>query len=439
MTEAQTIIPTKDQEVLIQKIEKFLKSDDKYFLLIGPAGSGKTTAIKLALEEQINKNQVMGITLAHKAKNVLQKASIPECRTFASAYAFKETILDDGTRVFAPNPFPVEPPVGHLDIPVFVHDEVSMYSESMKKIVFQKTSMFSKVIFMGDNAQLPPIDASMKVDADSPIFDLELPESCKHVLTERVRQKAGNPILDLSDIIREEIFGNQNINRVIMEILNPKIFDGKGYLCISEKDLYPQYIEKENFLYNKIIAFRNFRIEQMNKRIRSSVFPNETQKLVVDDLVFMTNNFKNEKPPFRLNNSEEFIIKEVVQDKILHQHGHPIETYFGRINDSFNDGYIITPTEKGITQYNKIVTDLKNYAKQNPKLWRQFYNFTDLFTDYTMGYAINTYRCQGSTYEDVYIDLNDILQTGPLTTKRKLQSIYTSLTRAKNIAYFIKP
>ena len=244
------VILTNSQKEAAEKIDKFLKSDQMYFRLTGPPGSGKTFLIKYALErflkeeEDTGKMCVVGITLSHKAKNVLNKASIRHCRTFASAYGYKEVIKEDGSRVFSPASFLEEKPVGHLPIPIFVHDEISQYSYEMKKIVFTKTSIFSKVILMGDKAQLPPIDSTMAVDEDSPMFSFELPDFCQHELNERVRQKKGNPILDLSDIIREEIFGSQNMSRVIEEILKPKLdYENKGHLIIEEKDLYDEYLK----------------------------------------------------------------------------------------------------------------------------------------------------------------------------------------------------
>lgn len=445
MTEITQITPTESQEILINKIKKFLTSDQKYFRVIGRAGSGKTTAIKLALEELLNKKQsgefphVVGIALSHKAKNVLADASIPYTRTFASAYGFKEVIRHNGERDFEPSKFNVEKPIGHLDIPVFVHDEVSQYSHKMLGIVLKETSMFSKVIFMGDSAQLPPIDAKMKVDEDSPVFSMELPEDCQHELTERVRQKKGNPILDLSDMIIEEIFGNQNLNRVIQEILKPKLCDGQGYLILPEIELNSKYIESENYLKNKMIAYRNNRIDYLNNATRDLIFPDTHESLIKGDLVFMTNNFKNDKPMFKLNNSDEYEVGEVNKMFIQNEHGPGVECYLGEIETNYYSSYIITPTEYGIDTYNNIVSQLQMDAKQNGFLWKDFYAFKSMFCEYTMGYAINVYRSQGSTYENVFLDLNDILTTGPLTSKRKLQSIYTALTRATDIVHFIKP
>lgn len=438
---------TESQKIADHKISRFLESDQRFFRLTGPPGSGKTFLIKHALRKYLKKEeedpgnlQVVGITLSHQAKNVLNKASITNCRTFASAYGFKEEIKEDGSRSFKPSKFNEEIPIGHEPIPIFVHDEISQYSTEMKKIIFEKTSLFSKVILMGDRAQLPPIDPKMKPDEDSPMFFFDVPEWCEHELTERVRQKKGNPILDLSDIIREEIFGEQNLMRVISEIVKPKINDGKGFLVIEQKDTYKEYIKTNSFLEDKIIAFRKFKVEKINQDIRRMVLPDAKERLVRFDLVYMINNFRNEEYNYKLMNSDQYIIQDV---KIVNHQAYGsdkgIESYYGQIETKSYKSFIITPTEKGMEEYKKTLDRLKSYANQNRALWKDVYAFTDSFCEFTMGYAINAYKCQGSTYRNVFIDLFDILDTGPLTPKRKLQTIYTALTRATHIAYFIKP
>lgn len=437
---------TKSQEEGIEKINKFLNSDQRYFRLTGPPGAGKTFLIKHALQKYLKEEQdsgkvcVVGITLSHKAKNVLNRASINHCRTFASAYGFKELIKEDGSRVFSPSSFFEEKPVGHLPIPIFVHDEISQYSYEMKNIVFSKTSIFSKVILMGDKAQLPPIDSTMAIDEDSPMFSFELPDFCQHELTERVRQKEGNPILDLSDVIREEIFGSQNMGRVVQEILKPKLNEeNKGYLILDESDLYQKYLESKNFLDNKIIAFRKFKVNERNNVIRSILFPNTNQKLINGDLIFMTNNFVSEDGKQKIMNSDEFIVLDVRTFMMDSPVGKKIECYKA---DVWSDGRIkniITPTEAGEIEYQKTLERLIANAKQNPKLWPSKFAFEKQFCEFTMGYGINVYKSQGSTFKNVFVDIVDMLDTKPLTTKRKLQAIYTALTRATDVCYFIKP
>lgn len=445
----EEIILTKGQEIAINKIHKFLESDQRVFVLKGAGGTGKTFVIKHALQRQIRADEkrspsdsnrnIIGITLSHKAKNVLIRASIPFSVTFASAYGYKEKINEDGSREFVPEKNPLKDPVGHLQIPIFVHDEVSQYSNAMLKIVLEKTSMFSKIIMMGDPAQLPPIDKTMMIDADSPVFTMNIPDWCTHELTELVRQDETNPTVELLNVLREEIFGKQDMNRVIQEILKPKIREDKGYECVNESSLYDKYIELNNHENTKIIAFRNYKIDIHNKSIRNKLFDNTPHTLVPGDLIFMTNSFIEENRRFTLLNSDEFIIESTKIISIESEHsGFPIECYLGWLKDK-KEQFVIVPTENGIYTYEETVKRLINFAKQNSFLWRNKYDFTDSFSEFTMGYAINAYRCQGSTYRDVFVDLMDILNTGPLTTKRKLQTIYTATSRATHKTYFIKP
>ena len=154
----------------------------------------------------------------------------------------------------------------------------------------------------------------------------------------------------------------------------------------------------------------------------------------------MTNNYKNEEHRYKLMNSDQYIIQNVKKVMNFVPHADKeIECYFGEIDNASHKAFIITPTEKGMEEYNKNLNRLKGYAKQNGALWGKVYEFTDAFCDFTMGYAINAYKCQGSTYKNVYVDLIDILETGPLTPKRKLQTIFTAITRATDLVYFIKP
>ena len=85
---------------------------------------------------------------------------------------------------------------------------------------------------------------------------MDIPEHCRHTLTEPVRQKEGNPILELAYMIREEIFGNHNLNRVIMEILKPKIHESTGYLILPEANLFDTYIKTENEITEEELEFR---------------------------------------------------------------------------------------------------------------------------------------------------------------------------------------
>jgi ATP-dependent exoDNAse (exonuclease V) alpha subunit len=50
---------------------------------------------------------------------------------------------------------------------------------------------------------------------------------------------------------------------------------------------------------------------------------------------------------------------------------------------------------------------------------------------------LSSHRSQGSTYDIVVVHEQDIMGVKPISNKSKSQSIYTAITRAKNISIII--
>lgn len=450
----EKFILTNSQKGLDVKLKNFLKGTERIFLITGKPGVGKTTMTKVCLKKLIEKDikqrtsgsesNVAGITLSHKAKNVLNQ-HIPNVFTFASAYGMKEVIHEDGSRTFEYNRFQEDIAIGECSIPVFVHDEVSQYTAEMLKIVLEKTPMFSKIIFMGDKAQLPPIDSQnkMEIDQDSPVFDLDLPEDCQHELTERVRQSEGNPILDLTDVIREEIFGSQNIKRVLECLKEPKIVDGRGYDFISYSDLQA-HIENKDVMNTCVIAFRNKTVNFFNQKIRSHLLNNPDEEIIENDIICMLDNFykmEGSTIEYVLFNSDVYKIGKVYTKNIRYVNGdkvYKIEVYVGNILNQRSKKELIVPTTNGRKDLELALKELSDKCRAGKMRWPAFWDFKKKFCNCTYGYAITAYKAQGSTYDSVYVDINDILLTKPLTPKRKLQTIYTAFTRAKYNVHVFK-
>lgn len=447
---------TPSQKVLKKKMKAFLDGPERFFLLTGKPGVGKTTMTKIMLEDliqidmeanissrSVNMN-VAGISLAHQAKNVLGEY-IPCVYTFAKAYGMKEHIDDTtGKRTFEYDQYQKDPAIGDYAIPVFVHDEVSQYTQDMLDIVFDRTPMFSKIIFMGDRAQLPPIDPENKMgaDVDSPIFDYDIPDECKHELTERVRQSEGNPILDLTDIIREEIFGDQDVNRILKLISTPSMIDNVGYDIVKYRDLI-EHSKDKDFTKTCLIAYRNKTVKWFNTRIRHFKLDSPTERIIEGDIVCMSDNYYKMDPQgfplYVLHNADKFKLTKVYTKVFIFQAGgrnYKIDCYVANIKGKI--GQFISPTESGEIKYQKYLAEVANKCNSRNLKWPVFWEFKGFFCKFIYGYSVTAYKTQGSTYDDVYLDINDVLLTWRLTPKRRLQSIYTAITRAKYRVYFLK-
>jgi exodeoxyribonuclease-5 len=66
-------------------------------------------------------------------------------------------------------------------------------------------------------------------------------------------------------------------------------------------------------------------------------------------------------------------------------------------------------------------------AKGNPKLWKKFWEHKELFHDIKYAYALTAHRSQGSTYENVWVDYQDVLFNR--NRKEAFQCLYVACSR----------
>ena len=459
-TEGQTNFKlTPSQQIAYDKIRDFIKKpignsfNDRVLVLTGEAGTGKTTLLKHALkeliEDDLNYDQydeddffsditnvvpnVMGVTISHKAKLRLQD-SIPNACTYAGYFGLKPEYMFDGTIKFVKGKsIPGKTYPHQMPFSIVVHDEVSMYDMNMINYLEEYTNSNSKIILVGDPNQLPPIieDVRNVSDIDSPVF---IYFTNKVQLKERVRQTVGNPILDLSSEISKEIFGDKNIERILNLIKEDKHKDGVGYRTIKRteliKDFISHYVEDNE---TRVICYRNKTIDTVNRNIRKKLFPDANEIFVKGDALYMNLTYKNSHDR-SFYNSDEFTIPNLKKENYQ-----GIEVYRAQVKHQ-EEEYILLVTEKSLPLYKEILNSKRNAAKNadfksKGKKWEDFYNFRDTFADVSYGYAFTAYKAQGSDFTNVYVDLNDILST-PISDKRKLQTLYTAITRATHQVIF---
>ena len=69
------------------------------------------------------------------------------------------------------------------------------------------------------------------------------------------------------------------------------------------------------------------------------------------------------------------------------------------------------------------------------RLWEfYYYSYVDLFADISYGYCITVHKSQGSTFDDVYVDCNNIMKYKNNDT---LNCLYTAVTRSSKTLYSI--
>lgn len=174
--------------------------------LSGYAGVGKTTVVAHVVSELAAEGvNIVVLAPTHKALAVLSEklgdARI-ETMTVQSALALKVSERPDGTQTLMD-----EGKEGSLrEFDLAVIDEASMVSEGMFATALLKRRR-CRLLFVGDPAQLPPVDKSVTdtprqpgEEVLSPAFGPLVPLHWR--LTEVVRQAQGNPIIRLATAAR---------------------------------------------------------------------------------------------------------------------------------------------------------------------------------------------------------------------------------------------
>jgi len=467
---------TKEQAKGVTQIKEFLKlpidmdnPDTRVIVLQGQAGTGKTTMLKIALEEIIaseaglthesiqNKFEAdlfnkgilgcIGVTVSHKAKKVLSN-SIPICTTYASYFGLIMKYNEFGDQIFVPNDNPkvLDKALCNKPHKVAVHDEVSMYDKDMIDYLLKNTDPITKIILVGDPGQIPPIKQADEQtgemsDEDSPAFTMF---SNKVILTEKVRQTKGNPIIELSDLIYNEIFGSHNLTLALNEMAKPKFNDGIGYEMLPSNKFLEKYINiTKDFMDSKIISYRNDTVDMINRTIRNFVYNNPMQTIIGGELIYMKNTFSTDRYT-KFYNSDEYIISNV--QEVTHKDVPCYQAYVDRNNyphlSKSQKCYLMIPTPQGDTVmkqkiwfFDKTIREADNYNYKMAAIARKM-KFLEEFSQVSYGYCFTAHKIQGSTYKNVFVYVNDILSVN-ISNKRKLQTLYTAITRASHSVYFI--
>ena len=320
---------TTGQSSLIDELDKFLSDETSCFLLKGYAGTGKTFLMKGLVDFLLQNNRkfVISAPTGRASKVISQKTKHKACTIHRAIYSSKELkefkIKDeDGTETFK---FYFE--VRKNEDPtntVYIIDEASMisnvYSEGeffrfgsgflLKDLIahinFDNNDHKRKIIFIGDNAQLPPVNMNF-----SPALNGKyLQENCglnskEFELTEVVRQKADSGILQNATKIRKSL--KENIfNKLDIET------DFKDINKTKYEELLPKYLQACNNRIDEetiIVAYSNSAVKGYNDFVRNHFFPNQKTITIGDKVILLSNNYNY--PQMELLNGDIGFIVEI--------------------------------------------------------------------------------------------------------------------------------
>lgn len=449
-------------EGLINFFDSPYDNSKRIYGLTGAPGVGKTFVAKYIVQKcKLPNSTIKCCAPTHKACRILGQSVGIKTETIHSVFGFRPNLnledFDYNNLIFKPVS---EPKLENIR--VLMVDEASMLNASLVSYINKICNENSiKVLYIGDSNQLAAVN-----ERQSTAFI-----SCVKVyeLTEVVRQEDDNPIRELLDIIRDDIKNHTLnsiyfINSVKFPCYNEK---GDGFAVVREKDFYNIIKEKfndENYTKNielyKIIAYTNIKVNYWNNIIRNEIIIDADKNFITtNDLIMSYETILDEFNSIIISNSEEYIVKDMVNyvDDRYGFKGFLIKFQMVNGGTITKPLFIIDHQDKfTIMQYIKTLDKLISEARNSTggtraKRWKEYFAFKENYLiatnirrqntivysrDIDYAFAITANRSQGSTYSNVFVDLNDIAftNTGMLRANKDelLRRLYVAISRAKH-------
>nr|MDJ0649182.1 AAA family ATPase [Xenococcaceae cyanobacterium MO_188.B19] len=417
---------TPDQEQALSRLKQFTQSNNKFFRLTGYAGTGKsfliTHYIRWLMEEKIN---FVAATPTNKAaknlSNLAEQEDLKlEVKTVAQLLG-QQPQLDQNTgkELFITK--------GELDwsgYGVIIIDEFSMVNRSDFQDIADEiqSNLLSKVLFVGDSAQLPPVGEKEPIVSICPLIK----QSAS--LTKVVRYDG-----ELAQVA-EAIRSNPKYSRTIFPFTTTS---DRTILCLPEPEWLNKAIAlfespefKENPQQIRFLAWRNKTVESLNNFVRSQLWGEDASLYVPGDRLIARRPLFRPKPGAKgknkwgiiINNSEEAQVTETGELCQLSFRGQIYQYWKVEVQPDMGKPLTLSILHADSKELHQSQIQYFISTKQ----WSNYYDLSRMFDDITYAYALTTHKAQGSTINYVFLDTKDMRGC---SDRQKL--LYTALTRAK--------
>lgn len=418
----------KDQREAVDRLHNFAADPTKqFFVLKGYAGVGKSSSIQRFLKET-DRNCVL-TSPTHKACRVLRDMAAEvgsgnvDVRTIHSLLGLRPN-KDSHKMEFTA--------VGENQadrFQVIVVDEGSMVStELFKQISETAFEENVKFIFMGDPLQLPPVHEDI-----SPVF--HIPDQFE--LTKVMRHD--NQILSLATELRHAIQEGRK------PALQSDYGEGGGVYCLNWKSMRQQikrgytsdaYAANPNTF--RTVAWRNKTVHMYNDMIREFIYNSEElgkfsegeRVVMCQPVVDLEAKKKGDVfAGFLFNTDDEATVEQISIE--AHPLYRDLKCYKLMCQPDYSDELhtVWAVHEDSERDYEMMLSDFADKAKARQISWGAFWDAKESVIDVRPCHAMTSHRSQGSTYETVFVDVQDILANP--NEKEALRCLYVAASRAK--------
>jgi exodeoxyribonuclease-5 len=395
--------PKKDQINALKKIKSWFSTNKSkrsdYMVLSGYAGTGKSTLLtwlcdKLNLEE----GRVAFSAFTGKATSVLLEQGLRAKTLHRLLYKHR---FNKKTGKY----YSEIKPEG-LEESLIVVDEASMLSKSLFDDLMKIRGSF-KILFVGDNAQLPPVNAD----------DFNLMEKPDFCLTRVLRQAALNPIIRLATKIR-----NGESWKV-----DTRLNDGVGYMPVTEEALESSF--STGFSNDAFLCSTNKDRVAINQWVRSEIIERGIFKSESLDVIYV-----GEKDQLLYNGDRVIILDNCKKQGVFNGQLFTVMKY-RHVN---KNKVVMSCSDVEDDLYN-IIIHPHNFLQAKPsnrfELSKEHrLDFKEMGVSCDYAYCLTVHKSQGSSFENVYLRLGD--SDKYIWKDLYNRWLYTAVTRASKNLYF---
>jgi hypothetical protein len=410
MTDTDDIELTVEQSVALDFFCQFLMDPDMPVMrLSGYAGTGKSTLVRILLKrldgymkmwELLTSDrpdlEVALTATTNKAAEALHDITGKTVTTIHSFLGLRP-VRDAGGQMKL---VPAKRASVKFDYLLFV-DEASMIDPELLGLIFQQTKD-CKIVFMGDKAQLLPVKHNK-----APVFEAPFPEAA---LTQVVRQAAGSLINALATQFRET---------VATGIWTPFEPDGQAVIHL-DREAFDQAVMTEfnrpdwHYADSKVLSFTNHRAITYNNALRD--FIKGSPELQEGDYAICNSYVRVGEHSIK---TDAMVKITCIEDPC---EIHAVQGRYVTINEHVRVFAPYNPQD--IRRMNDWATKQMNW-----KVQREVESWIDL----RAAYAQTVNKSQGSTYDKVFIDIDDISTCTSGNTIARL--MYVAVSRARHQVY----
>lgn len=479
---AQKYALTSDQTHAVQHLDDFLASEDSCFILRGYAGTGKTFLLDgIACYFRHLKKQLVFAAPTGRAAKVIKKKTGAEAFTIHKTIYSSQNLTEfktegvDGSESFKFS-FGLRENEDNVDA-VYVIDEASMvsnvYSEGeffrfgsgfllkdlLDFVKLNEAGIQRKIIFVGDCAQLPPVNMKFSPALSEDLLGKHLPRIMSYELTEVVRQKESSPILNNATALRKSI-SREEFYKLKLN------YDAKAMYPLEAGRLADTYRELRSVHGVEgaiMIAYANSTVNGYNRLAREQLFPDVPTIIQGDRVILVSNNYNYEINLFNGDFATVVSIDDLVTNRTVkiqkkNEKG-KVETKmiplsFREVRLSFeqtngtstevscliceqllysDDGDLTSDETKALYIDFKIRNpNLRPSSDEFKKAIRSDKMFNALRIKF--GYAITCHKAQGGEWPAVIVDAD---RHGAKNNPDYFRWLYTAITRSRDTLYVL--